>query len=501
MPWKAQTVPTPERQIEALKQELLKADAMVVALKHNYDVATDFARRAHHDIHRYTERLRDAARHLCADWPTFQTMQLGGSNPFLTMDFDALLDFLTEALDHEHITIRNKMAQLERSFARKEQALSEALAWIDQLSNGSPDSSTPSPDLHVPASPPPASSTIEPEPSPTVETIASASLPFVPGKHSIASSAVMAPPNALPQDAPHAPARTTRGTADGDARLNPIKPSTPAPSALANATMDTAAQTSDEAINSMDAMLQWFFSHLVKSGYGRYREVLADEAIITKMTQRTIYARLTELRNTGLITVESTIRVTRSRHYQIFSTTPLGRLVYRQLSGEDPPLNLLERLRINHDNPTHGFVIYDTADILAGYGWECSIDRMTNQITFSNKTQFIPDLVAQKPSQIPGDVLPMRMIEVEMGTTRPQDFVAKCDKMYAATRKLADPSLYFVTVAKPVLDQLINQFSEWAVMRKRPHVQGRFATVSMLEESDQWTERHFNARDPGEGAS
>lgn len=80
-----------------------------------------------------------------------------------------------------------------------------------------------------------------------------------------------------------------------------------------------------------------------------------------------------------------------------------------------------------------------------------------------------------------------------MGTTRPPDFLEKCDKMYLAVRKSPDPALYFVAKDKPILDSLINHFSEWAVTRKRSGVVGRFATLSMLEEADEWLERQLTS--------
>ncbi len=248
-------------------------------------------------------------------------------------------------------------------------------------------------------------------------------------------------------------------------------------------------------MQSMDATLQWLFTHIVSSGHSRYREVFADESITTRMTRRTVYTRMSELKELNLILTQPTVTVTRSRRYQIFSLTLAGHQIYTHLAGKEPPFSLLERLRINHDNPTHGFLIFDAAEVLAEYGWKCSIDRVNNQITFSDHSTFIPDIVAE----IPGEKSQIRMIEVEIGTTRSPDFIAKCDKMYAAVRKSEAPTLYFLAMTKPVLDSLINQFSEWAFARKRTKVIGRFATLSMLEEADEWLERRWSAPEQKEG--
>lgn len=475
MPWRSPTAPPLDRQVELLKQKLLQADSDMVALQNNAQVSREVADKTRRELADTQEVIRNAVRRLCTNLPEFQAMQLGGANQFLTLTVPELLTFLVDALEAERRRLKKTIAELERTAARKDQALAEALAQLDDMAR---DAEAP------PASPPhswtAASSTADSPvdaPSPRGEDIPSPS-----------AASTADPLEVLPSEAT-AVSRTLRLSEAGDARMAPVKPKpvkSPAPSAV------TPAQSLDEALHDMDATLQWFFVHLVTSGYSRYREVLADEAIITKMTQRSIYNRLSELRNLGVISVENTISVTRSRRYQIFTATPLGREVYAQITGEQPPLGLLERLRINHDNAIHGFLIYDTAEILATYGWTCSIDRVVNQITFSDGKTFIPDVFAEKAA-IPGEKSQIRMIEVEMGTTRPPDFLEKCDKMYLAVRKSPDPALYFVAKDKPILDSLINHFSEWAVTRKRSGVVGRFATLSMLEEADEWLERQLTS--------
>lgn len=476
MPWRSPTAPPLDRQVELLKQKLLQADSDMVALQNNAQASREMADKTRRELADTQEVIRNAVRRLCTNLPEFQAMQLGGANHFLTLTVPELLAFLVDTLEDERRRHKKTIAELERTAARKDQALAEALAQLDDMARDADTTSAWPPQSETAAS----STTASPvdAPSPSGETIPSPS-----------AASAADPLDVLPSEAT-AVSRTLRLSDAGDARMAPVDPklvkASPAPSAV------TPAQSLEEALHDMDATLQWFFVHLVTSGYSRYREVLADEAIVTKMTQRSIYNRLSELRNLGVISVENTISVTRSRRYQIFTATPLGREVYAQITGEQPPLALLERLRINHDNAIHGFLIYDTAEILATYGWTCSIDRVVNQITFSDGKTFIPDVFAEKTA-IPGKKSQIRMIEVEMGTTRPPDFLEKCDKMYLAVRKSPDPALYFVAKDKPILDSLINRFSEWAVTRKRSGVVGRFATLSMLEETDEWLERQLTS--------
>lgn len=475
MPWRSPTAPPLDRQVELLKQKLLQADSDMVALQNNAQVSREVADKTRRELADTHEVIRNAVRRLCTNLPEFQDMQLGGVNQFLTLTVPELLAFLVDALEAERRRLKKTIAELERTAARKDQALAEALAQLDDMARDA-DATPASPSQPWTAASSATDSPVD-APSPSGEAIPSPS-----------AASAADPLDVLPSEAT-AVSRTLRLSEAGDARMAPVTPKSvksPAPSAV------TPAQSLDEALHDMDATLQWFFAHLVTSGYSRYREVLADEAIITKMTQRSIYNRLSELRNLGVISVENTISVTRSRRYQIFTATPLGREVYAQITGAQPPLDLLERLRINHDNAIHGFLIYDTAEILATYGWTCSIDRVVNQITFSDGKTFIPDVFAEKAA-IPGEKSQIRMIEVEMGTTRPPDFLEKCDKMYLAVRKSPDPALYFVAKDKPILDSLINHFSEWAVTRKRSGVVGRFATLSMLEEADEWLERQLTS--------
>lgn len=484
MPWrKPPTAPPPEREVELLKQELLKADAQMVSLKNNAQTAHDAAERARKALSAHVELIQQVVRRVCTGTPEFQAMQIGGANRFLTMNAEELLEFLAESVEAERLRHKQTVARLEQTVARKEKALADSLAYVDDLAGSTPPttSTTVAPEAPYPETP-------IPEPQPDVLSGGASPKSPLSGGITIAGEAGLGLSDVLPAEAT---ARTLRLTTEGDARIQPIEPA----AASAPKTPDAPRQDIDDILQSMDATLQWLFTHIITSGYSRYREVLVDETIITRLQRRAIYGRLSEIRELNLITTEQTIRVTRSRGYQIFALTPVGRAVYTRLTGEEPPFSLLERLRINHDNPTHGFLIFDTAEVMASYGWQCSIDRVNNQITFSDRTTFIPDIVAE----IPGEKSQIRMIEVEIGTTRSPDFMAKCDKMYAAVRKSEAPTLYFVAMTKPVLDSLINQFSEWAVARKRTKVVGRFATLSMLEEADEWVERQLSVSEQKEG--
>lgn len=141
-------------------------------------------------------------------------------------------------------------------------------------------------------------------------------------------------------------------------------------------------------------------------------------------SEDTAWRTVKSLIKIGLYDVEK--MYTGYRNFNILKLTPLGTRIYRECFRKEPPTQEHDILIKEHASLLHGYMIKDTATILAKKGVykEVSTNRKRNRIPLSDGSAVIPDVIGIYDGGY-------NCFEVECGNHNQQEFNAKCNKLVA----------------------------------------------------------------------
>lgn len=178
--------------------------------------------------------------------------------------------------------------------------------------------------------------------------------------------------------------------------------------------------------------LEWqAFESIVASGVSEEKDAkeVFIQALIDKdkpcKSEDTAWRTVKSLIKIGLFDMEK--MHTGYRNFNILKLTPLGVRIYRENFRKEPPTQEHVILKAENSSLQHGYMIKDTATILAKKGVykEISTSRKRNRIVLSDGSAVIPDVIAFRPDGY------YDCFEVECGNHNQQDFNAKCNKLVA----------------------------------------------------------------------
>lgn len=177
---------------------------------------------------------------------------------------------------------------------------------------------------------------------------------------------------------------------------------------------------------------EWqIFRIIVASGVSEEKDAkeVAIRRIIEEdgpcISEDTAWRTIKSLVKLGLFDIEK--MHTGYRNFNILKHTPLGVRIYRDNFRKEPPTQEHVILMGENVSLPHGYMIKDTATILAKKGVykEISTNRKKNRIVLADGSAVIPDVIAYPPNGY------YECFEVECGNHNQQDFNAKCNKLVA----------------------------------------------------------------------
>lgn len=186
-----------------------------------------------------------------------------------------------------------------------------------------------------------------------------------------------------------------------------------------------------DLIKKMSPMEWKAFEIIVASGVSEEKD--AKEVFIKTMidngepckSEDTAWRIVKALIKLGLYDVEKLF--TGYRNFNILMLTPVGVRIYRDHFRKEPPTQEHMRLKSEHASVLHGYMIKDTATILAKRGIykTVSINRKKNRVRHPDGSIFIPDVIGIRENGS------FDCVEVECGHHNQADFNAKCNKLIA----------------------------------------------------------------------
>ena len=141
------------------------------------------------------------------------------------------------------------------------------------------------------------------------------------------------------------------------------------------------------------------------------------------VSENTVWRSIKFLVNLNLFDVIKTI--TGWRTINILELSVFGRMMYVNAFRKNPPDQEHDRIRAEHANIHHGYMIKDTAEILRNKFdyWSVTIGRKENTITFHDGLSCIPDVRAMRHDG------GMDCFEVECGNHHQVDMDNKLTKL------------------------------------------------------------------------
>ena len=186
-----------------------------------------------------------------------------------------------------------------------------------------------------------------------------------------------------------------------------------------------------DLIKKMSPMEWKAFEIIVASGVSEEKD--AKEVFIKTMidngerckSEDTAWRIVKSLIKLGLYDVEKLF--TGYRNFNILMLTPVGVRIYRDHFRKEPPTQEHMRLKSEHASVLHGYMIKDTATILAKRGIykTISINRKKNRVQHPDGSIFIPDVIGFRENGS------FDCVEVKCGHHNQADFNAKCNKLIA----------------------------------------------------------------------
>lgn len=178
--------------------------------------------------------------------------------------------------------------------------------------------------------------------------------------------------------------------------------------------------------------IEWqVFRLIVASGVSEEKDAkeAAIRGIIAEdgpcVSEDTAWRTIKSLVKLGLFDIEK--MHTGYRNFNILKLNYLGKKLYRDKIRDEPPVQEHEILEGENASLQHGYMIKDTATILAKKGVykAISINRKKNRIVLPDGSAVIPDVIAFRQDGY------YDCFEVECGNHNQQDFNAKCNRLVA----------------------------------------------------------------------
>ena len=151
----------------------------------------------------------------------------------------------------------------------------------------------------------------------------------------------------------------------------------------------------------------------------------------------------------------------------LYRFSDLGEKVFYDLYKQDPALPEWNRVKRDHDNVRHGYLIYEVAEQLqkSALYQEISYGRKENTIRIpkedGSNTLYIPDIIAKKTDGT------CEYYEIEAGGN-PMDFVtSKLDKMAMVT-----DNFYFISPNAEEMEKLTEHVKKWLSTRGQERLRG-----------------------------
>lgn len=164
------------------------------------------------------------------------------------------------------------------------------------------------------------------------------------------------------------------------------------------------------------------------------------------------------------------------RTFFVYQLTETGKVLYKTLYNEEPVESEIERLRKEHDNLEHAYVIKDVCKVLKeklNYK-RVSMDREQNTIKLPNGQAYIADIIGEDEN---GKV---KYFEVELGNTPQDEFNNKLRKMLTITNVI-----YIITTSEEIikskLEGQVKAFLKYLEDDLKKNLRINLTTTSLLE--------------------